>query len=211
METKTLVSVFGNYIDIYDIEQAVEDGATVRIYYENRLVKLNIKEEEVVQIDPQFDFITEGQELESQEKLKSKWARMEAVVGSETRIKRVAYDLVNHFEERIDAMDGKGMIVCMSRRICIELYKEIIKLKPEWHNDDDKYGFLKVVMTGSATDPLDWQPHIRNKQRRKQLGDEFRDPNSPMKLVIVGICGLLVLMCLVYIQCILINQCKDMD
>ena len=134
---KNTVSVFGNYIDIYDIEQAVEDGATVRIYYENRLVKLDLKEEEIVHIDPQFDFITEGQEIESQEKLKSKWARMEAVVGSETRIKRVAYDLVNHFEERIDAMDGKGMIVCMSRRICIELYKEIIKLRPEWHNDDD--------------------------------------------------------------------------
>ena len=166
---KNTVSVFGNYIDIYDIEQAVEDGATVRIYYENRLVKLDLKEEEVIHIDPQFDFITEGQELDSQEKLKSKWARMEAVVGSETRIKRIAHDLVNHFEERIDAMDGKGMIVCMSRRICIDLYKEIIKLKPEWHNDDDKYGFLKVVMTGNATDPLDWQPHIRNKQRRKQF------------------------------------------
>ena len=149
------------------------------------MVKLDLKEEEIIHIDPQFDFITEGQELESQEKLKSKWARMEAIVGSETRIKRIAYDLVNHFEERIDAMDGKGMIVCMSRRICIELYKEIIKLKPKWHNEDDKYGFLKVVMTGSATDPLDWQPHIRNKQRRKQLGDEFRDPNSTMKLVIV--------------------------
>ncbi len=182
---KNTVSVFGNYIDIYDIEQAVEDGATVRIYYENRLVKLDLKEDELPHIDPQFDFITEGQEFESQEKLKSKWARMEAIVGSETRIKRVAYDLVNHFEERIDAMDGKGMIVCMSRRICIELYKEIIKLKPEWHNDDDAHGFLKVVMTGSATDPLEWQPHIRNKQRRKQLGDNFRDAYSPIKLVIV--------------------------
>jgi type I restriction enzyme R subunit len=182
---KNTVSVFGNYIDIYDIEQAVEDGATVRIYYENRLVKLDLKEEELPHIDPQFDFITEGQEFESQEKLKTKWARMEAIVGSETRIKRVAHDLVNHFEERIDAMDGKGMIVCMSRRICIDLYNEIIKIKPEWHNDDDKYGFLKVVMTGSATDPLDWQPHIRNKQRRKQLGDTFRDAYSPIKLVIV--------------------------
>lgn len=182
---KNTVSVFGNYIDIYDIEQAVEDGATVKIYYENRLVKLDLKEEELPHIDPQFDFITEGQEFESQEKLKTKWARMEAIVGSETRIKRVAHDLVNHFEERIDAMDGKGMIVCMSRRICIDLYNEIIKLKPEWHNDDDKYGFLKVVMTGSATDPLEWQPHIRNKQRRKQLGDTFRDAYSPIKLVIV--------------------------
>jgi len=182
---KNTVAVFGNYIDIYDIEQAVEDGATVRIYYENRLVKLDLKEEEKPHIDPQFDFITEGQEMESQEKLKSKWARMEAIVGSETRIKRVAKDLVNHFEARFTEQEGKGMIVCMSRRICIELYNEIIKLRPEWHNDDDKHGFLKVVMTGSAADPLEWQPHIRNKARRKQLGDTFRDPNSPIKLVIV--------------------------
>ena len=182
---KNTVAVFGNYIDIYDIEQAVEDGATVRIYYENRLVKLDLKEEEKPHIDPQFDFITEGQELESQEKLKSKWARMEAIVGSGTRIKKVAKDLVKHFEARFTEQEGKGMIVCMSRRICIELYNEIIKLRPEWHNDDDNYGFLKVVMTGSATDPLDWQPHIRNKPRRKHLGDTFRDPNSPIKLVIV--------------------------
>jgi len=182
---KNTVAVFGNYIDIYDIEQAVEDGATVRIYYENRLVKLDLKEEEKPHIDPQFDFVTEGQEMESQEKLKSKWARMEAIVGSETRIKRVAKDLVNHFEARFNEQEGKGMVVCMSRRICIELYKEIIKLRPEWHNDDDMHGFLKVVMTGSATDPLDWQPHIRNKPRRKQLGDTFRDPNSQIKLVIV--------------------------
>ena len=182
---KNTVAVFGNYIDIYDIEQAVEDGATVRIYYENRLVKLDLKEDEKPHIDPQFDFITEGQEIESQEKLKSKWARMEAVVGSETRIKRVASDLVNHFEARFGEQEGKGMIVCMSRRICIELYNEIIKLRPEWHNDDDSHGFLKVVMTGSATDPLDWQPHIRNKSRRKHLGEIFRDAHSPIKLVIV--------------------------
>lgn len=182
---KNTIAVFGNYIDIYDIEQAVEDGATVRIYYENRLVKLELKEDEKPHIDPQFDFITEGQELESQEKLKSKWARMEAIVGSKTRIKQIAKDIVNHFEARYAEQEGKGMIVCMSRRICIELYKEIIKIKPQWHNEDDQYGFLKVVMTGSATDPLDWQPHIRNKPRRKQLGDNFRDPNSSIKLVIV--------------------------
>jgi type I restriction enzyme R subunit len=182
---KNTIAVFGNYIDIYDIEQAVEDGATVPIYYESRLVKLDLKEEEKPHIDPQFDFITEGQEIESQEKLKSKWARMEAIVGSETRIKQVAQDIIKHFEARYAEQEGKGMIVCMSRRICIELYKEIIELRPEWDNDDDNYGFLKVVMTGSATDPLDWQPHIRNKPRRKQLGDNFRDPNSPIKLVIV--------------------------
>jgi len=110
---------------------------------------------------------------------------MEAIVGSETRVKKVAQDIVKHFETRYAEQEGKGMVVCMSRRICVELYKEIIKLRPEWHNDDDNYGFLKVVMTGSATDPLEWQPHIRNKERRKQLGDIFRDPNSPIKLVIV--------------------------
>jgi len=184
-EDKNTVAVFGDYIDIYDIEQAVEDGATVSIYYESRLVKLDLKEEEKPHIDPQFEFITEGQEIESQEKLKTKWARMEAIVGSETRVKKVAQDIVKHFETRYAEQEGKGMVVCMSRRICVELYKEIIKLRPEWHNDDDNYGFLKVVMTGSATDPLEWQPHIRNKERRKQLGDIFRDPNSPIKLVIV--------------------------
>jgi len=184
-EDKNTVAVFGDYIDIYDIEQAVEDGATVPIYYESRLVKLDLKEEEKPHIDPQFEFITEGQEIESQEKLKTKWARMEAIVGSETRVKKVAQDIVKHFETRYAEQEGKGMVVCMSRRICVELYKEIIKLRPEWHNDDDNYGFLKVVMTGSATDPLEWQPHIRNKERRKQLGDIFRDPNSPIKLVIV--------------------------
>lgn len=182
---KNTIAVFGNYIDIYDIEQAVEDGATVPIYYESRLVKVDLKEDEKPHIDPQFDFITEGQEIEHQEKLKTKWARMEALVGSETRIKQIAKDIINHFEARYAEQEGKGMIVCMSRRICIELYNEIIKLRPEWHNDDDNYGFLKVVMTGSAMDPLDWQPHIRNKQRRKQLGDNFRDPHSPIKLVIV--------------------------
>lgn len=184
-EDKNTVAVFGDYIDIYDIEQAVEDGATVPIYYESRLVKLDLKEEEKPHIDPQFEFITEGQEIESQEKLKTKWARMEAIVGSETRVKKVAQDIVKHFETRYAEQEGKGMVVCMSRRICVELYKEIIKLRPEWHNDDDNYGFLKVVMTGSATDSLEWQPHIRNKERRKQLGDIFRDPNSPIKLVIV--------------------------
>ncbi|NYB52067.1 MAG: type I restriction endonuclease subunit R [Methanobacteriaceae archaeon] len=182
---KNTVAVFGNYIDIYDIEQAVEDGATVRIYYENRLVKLDLKEDEKPHIDPQFDFVTEGQEMESQEKLKSKWARMEAIVGSKTRIKRVAQDVVNHFQQRLEAMDGKGMVVCMSRRICIELYQEIIKLRPDWHHDDDDQGFLKVIMTGSASDPLNWQPHIRNKPRRKHLGDVFKDPDSSFKLAIV--------------------------
>lgn len=180
---KNTVAVFGNYIDIYDIEQAVEDGATVKIYYESRLIKLELKHGE--RIDPWVEEVTEGEEIERKEKIKTKWARLEAVVGSKNRVKKIAQDIVYHFENRLEILDGKGMIVCMSRRICVELYKEIIKLKPEWHNEDDKEGFLKVVMTGSASDPVDWQQHIRNKQRRKELGDTFKDAKSPIKLVIV--------------------------
>ena len=182
---KNTVSVFGNYIDIYDIQQAVEDGATVRIYYESRLVELEIEETERSHIDIDFEEVTEGEEIDRKEQLKTRWARLEAVVGSEKRIKKVAADIVKHFEDRLETIDGKGMIVCMSRRICVELYNEIIKLKPEWHSEDDNDGFLKVVMTGSASDPVRWQQHIRNKQRRKELGDTFRDPDSPFKLAIV--------------------------
>jgi type I restriction enzyme R subunit len=180
---KNTVAVFGNYIDIYDIEQSVEDGATVRIYYESRLIKLELKDEE--RIDPWIEDVTEGEEVARKEKLKSKWARLEAIVGSKNRIKKIAQDIVYHFENRMETLEGKGMIVCMSRRICVDLYNEIIKLKPEWHSDEDTQGFLKVVMTGSASDPADWQQHIRNKQRRKELGDIFKNPKSPFKLVIV--------------------------
>ncbi|MDZ4170987.1 MAG: type I restriction endonuclease subunit R [Methanobacteriaceae archaeon] len=182
---KNTIQVFGDYIDIYDIEQSVADGATVRIYYENRLIKLDMDEAKKALIDPDFDNITEGEEAEIKEKLKSKWARTEAIVGSEKRIKEMAQDVVDHFTSRLDAQDGKGMIVGMSRRICIDLYNEIIKLKPEWENEDDNKGFLKVVMTGSAADGEDWQKHIRNKQRRKELGETFKDPDSEIKLVIV--------------------------
>ena len=182
---KNTIQVFGDYIDIYDIEQSVADGATVRIYYENRLIKLNMDEARKALIDPDFEDITEGEEAEIKEKLKSKWARTEAIVGSEKRIKEMAQDVVNHFTSRLDAQDGKGMIVGMSRRICIDLYNEIIKLKPEWESEDDDKGFLKVVMTGSAADGEDWQKHIRNKQRRKELGETFKDPDSEIKLVIV--------------------------
>ncbi|MDP2845810.1 MAG: DEAD/DEAH box helicase family protein, partial [Candidatus Methanoperedens sp.] len=126
-------AVFGNYIDIYDIEQAVEDGATVRIYYESRLAKLELKPEERPKIDPEFEDVTEGEEVEKKEKLKSKWARLEAIVGSEKRIKLIARDIVDHFEKRLEVLEGKGMIVCMSRRICIELHNEIVKLRPKWY------------------------------------------------------------------------------
>lgn len=178
-------AVFGNDIDIYDIEQAVEDGATVRIYYESRLAKLELKEEEKPKIDPEFEDITEGEEINKKEKLKTKWARLEAIVGSEKRIKQIAKDIVNHFENRLQTIDGKAIVVCMSRRICIDLHNEIIKLKPKWYHKDDDKGFVKVIMTGSASDPVDWQEHIRNKARRRELGDRMKAPDDPLKLAIV--------------------------
>lgn len=178
-------AVFGDYIDTYDIMRAVEDKATVRIFYESRLAKLDIKPEERPKIDPEFEEVTENEEVERKEKLKTKWARLEALVGSEKRIKNVAEDIIKHFESRLEALEGKAMIVCMSRRICVELYNEIIKLRPQWHSDNDMEGFIKVVMTGSADDPVDWQQHIRNKPRRAAIGDRMKDPSDPLKLTIV--------------------------
>ena len=178
-------AVFGGDIDVYDIEQAVKDGATVRIYYESRLAKLELKPEERPKIDPNFEDVTEGEEIKKKEKLKSRWARLEAIVGSKRRVSRIAKDIVKHFEERLDALEGKAMIVCMSRRICIDLHKEIKKLRPQWYEKDDEKGFMKVIMTGSANDPVEWQEHIRNKPRRRALGDRMKDPDDPMKLAIV--------------------------
>jgi type I restriction enzyme, R subunit len=178
-------AVFGDYIDVYDIQRAVEDGATVRIYYEGRLAKLELKAEERPKIDPEFEEVTEEEDVATKTKLKSKWARMEAMVGTPKRIGLIAKDLVQHFQNRQDAMAGKAMIVCMSRRICVDLYNEITKLHPEWHSDDDEKGAIKIVMTGSAADVLEWQPHIRNKPRREFLAKRFKDPNDSLKLVIV--------------------------
>lgn len=178
-------SVFGKYIDVYNITQAVEDHATVPIYYESRLAKIDLKEEERPKIDPEFDEITEGEEETRIEKLKSKWARLEAMVGSEKRLKLIAKDIVDHFEKRTSAMEGKGMIVTMSRRIAVELYNEIIALRPLWHNDDEKKGFIKVVMTGSAADPEKYQPHIHNKESREMMADRMKDSTDELKLVIV--------------------------
>jgi type I restriction enzyme R subunit len=178
-------AVFGDYISIYDIQQAVEDGATVKIYYEGRLAKLELDEQEKPRIDPDFDEVTEGEELEKKEKLKTKWAALEAIVGTEKRTDLIAKDIVMHFEQRLEAMDGKAMIVCMSRRICVDLYNAIIKLRPSWHSDDDKQGVIKIVMTGSAADPLEWQQHVRTKSRREDLALRFKDPNDPFKIVIV--------------------------
>jgi type I restriction enzyme, R subunit len=178
-------AVFGDYISVYDIQRAVSDGATVPIYYESRLAKLALKDTERPKIDPEFEEATEGEEVERKEKLKSRWAQLEAVVGSEHRLKLVARDLVEHFESRLATLEGKAMVVCMSRRICVDLYRELVTLRPQWRGDDDEHGALKVVMTGSASDPLDWQQHIRNKPRREELAGRFRNPKDPFQIVIV--------------------------
>jgi len=178
-------AVFGGYISVYDIQRAVQDGATVPIYYESRLAKLALDEAERPKIDPEFEEATEGEEIERKEKLKTKWAQLEAVVGAEKRLGVVAHDIVEHFEKRLEAMDGKAMIVCMSRRICVELYREIVKLRPAWASEADDQGTVKVVMTGSASDPPDWQEHIRNKPRREALANRFRDAADPLRLVLV--------------------------
>ena len=178
-------AVFGDYISIYDIQRAVEDGATVPIYYESRLARLSLNERERPSIDPEFEEATEGEEVERREKLKSRWAQLEAVVGAENRLQQIAEDIVAHFEQRLEALEGKAMVVCMSRRICIDLYRELVRLRPEWHHDDDARGAIKVVMTGSASDPLEWQPHIRNKARREDLAKRFRDPADPLRVVLV--------------------------
>jgi type I restriction enzyme R subunit len=178
-------AVFGDYISVYDIQRAVFDGATVPIYYESRLARLELKESERPKIDPEFEEATEGEEVERKEKLKSRWAQLEAVVGSENRVQLIARDLVEHFENRLAVMGGKAMVVVMSRRIAVELYRALVALRPAWHGDGDEEGTLKVVMTGSASDPLDWQPHIRNKARREVLAARFRDAADPFQVVIV--------------------------
>jgi len=170
---------------VYDIQRAVADGATVPIYYESRLAKLALDEAERPRIDPDFEEATEGEEVERKERLKTKWAQLEAIVGTPKRLGLVARDIVEHFERRLEVLDGKAMVVCMSRRICVDLYRELVRLRPEWEAEDDEHGAIKVVMTGSASDPADWQGHIRNKPRREALAKRFRDPADPFRLVLV--------------------------
>lgn len=184
-EDKNTQAVFGNYIDVYDVRQAVEDGATVRIYYESRLTKIELSAADQEIMDERVEEVTEDDELTERQKRFAKWASKEAVVGSESRIKQIAVDLVTHFEQRLSAAEGKAMIVCMSRRICVALHNEIIKLRPHWYDPADDKGNIKVIMTGSASDPLDWQEHIRNKPRRQAIGDRLKDPKDPLKLVMV--------------------------
>lgn len=178
-------AIFGEYIDVYDISRAVEDGATVPIYYESRLARIEIPDEEKPKIDGEIEELTEDEAATEQERIKRKWATVEALVGSEKRLAMVAADLVRHFEDRVAAMDGKAMVVCMSRRICVALYDQIVKLRPDWHSDDDAAGKIKVVMTGSAADPQGWQPHIGTKARRDLLAKRAKDPKDTLKLVIV--------------------------
>ena len=178
-------AVFGDYISVYDILRSEEDKATVPIYYESRLAKLVLDEAEKPNIDPDFEEATEGEEVEQKEALKTKWVQLEAVVGSGNRMHQIAQDLVDHFEARLEEMDGKAMVVCMSRRICVDLYRELVRLRPHWHHNDDNHGQIKVVMTGSATDPQEWQQHIRNKNRRESLANRFRDVDDQFNIVLV--------------------------
>jgi type I restriction enzyme R subunit len=199
-------AVFGDYISIYDIQRAVADKATVPIYYESRIAKLGLNASELPKLDAEFEEITEGEEQTKKEKLKTKWAALEALVGDPKRIALIAADLVAHFEKRTEAMDGKAMVVCMSRRICVDLYEALIKLRPEWAsapNDEDenvertfqsvpegtssktRSTVVKVIMTGNADDGPEWQPHIRNKEKRRKLANRFKDSKDPFRIVIV--------------------------
>jgi type I restriction enzyme R subunit len=178
-------AVFGDYIDVYDIEQAVKDGATVRIYYESRLAKIKLSDADKAAMDQQVEEITEDDELTDKQKRFAKWASKEAVVGSEGRLKQVAKDMVAHFEERTKASKGKAMFIAMSRRIAVALHDEIVKLRPEWYSKDDDKGVIKVIMTGSSSDGPEWAEHIRNKKKRTDIGNRLKDPDDELKIVIV--------------------------
>ena len=184
-EDRDTRAVFGNYIHVYDMQQAKEDGATVAIYFESRLAKLSLKAEELPQIDSEVDELAEDEEDSQQAKLKSQWAALEKIVGAEPRIASVAADLVAHFEERNKAQTGKAMVVAMSREICVHLYNEIVKLRPDWHDADPEKGAIKIVMTGSASDKALLRPHIYSAQVKKRLEKRFKDPADPLRLVIV--------------------------
>ncbi|WP_407512283.1 type I restriction endonuclease subunit R [Acinetobacter baumannii] len=185
-EDKDTRAVFGDYVSIYDIQDAVDDGATVPIYYESRLAKLDINQTEIEELSDQVDEVVEDEEdVGNREKTKSEWSRLEKLVGATPRLKQIAADLVAHFEARTEATAGKGMIVTMSREICVHLYNEIVALRPDWHDPDPEKGKIKIVMTGSASDKPLLQPHIYNKQVKKRLEKRFKDVNDPLQLVIV--------------------------
>ncbi|WP_308364335.1 MULTISPECIES: type I restriction endonuclease subunit R [unclassified Microbulbifer] len=185
LEDKDTRAVFGDYIHVYDVEQAVKDGATVPIFYESRLAKIELREDALPKIDAEVDEITELDEEEVGERFKGRWAALAAVVGAEPRIQQVAKDLVGHFANRQGAMPGKGMIVCMSRAICVDMYNAIIAIHPEWHDRDPEKGAIKVVMTGSAADLVQFQPHLYSKETLKRFEERVKDPDDPLQLVIV--------------------------
>ncbi len=178
-------AVFGDHISVYDIERAIEDGTTVRIFYEGRLAKIDLVEKERPKIDPEFEEITEQEEAGEQSRLKKKWTRLEAMVGTEKRLRLIARDIVDHFDQRLQILDGKAMVVCMSRRICVDLYNQIIKLRPNWDSQDFGKGAIKVVMTGSASDPEHYSRHLMTGQARKLIEMRFKDPGDPLRMVIV--------------------------
>ena len=180
-------AVFGSYVSIYDIQQAVDDGATVPIYYESRLAKINLNQAELPQIDEEVEEILDSETADEQEKekAKSQWSALEAIVGTDTRLKEVAEDLIDHYEMRSQAQPGKAMIVTMSRAICVRLYDQIVALRPEWHADDHKSGAIKVIMTASASDKPELQPHHTSRVQKKDLEKRFKDPSDPLKIVIV--------------------------
>lgn len=184
-EDRDTRAVFGDYISVYDMQQARDDGATVAIYFESRLAKLGLKDEMLPEIDAEVDELAEDEEEDQQAKLKSRWAALEKVVGAEPRIKQVAADLVEHYEERCQAQTGKAMVVAMSRDICVHLYNAIVALRPDWHDEDPEKGAIKIVMTGSASDKELLRPHIYSKQVKKRLEKRFKDPADPLRLVIV--------------------------
>lgn len=182
---RSTAAVFGNTIDSYPVAQAVEDGATVPIYYEARLARIVLPEESKIEVDEDFEEVTEGEEEDVKGRLKSRWAKLEAMVGTATRLEQVAADILEHYERRTEILEGKAMIIAMSRRIAVELYAQIVKLRPEWDAKEDEEGVIKVVMTGTASDPERYQKHIRNKARLRDIQKRFKDPDDPLRLVIV--------------------------
>ncbi len=185
LDDRSTPAVFGDYIDTYTIRQAVDDGATVPIFYEARLARISLPDDEKPRIDEQFEEVTEDEEEDTRTKLKTTWARLEALVGTKKRLKLVAEDILDHWDRRVEILDGKAMIVCMSRRICVDLYRELTRLRPDWHADEDEGGVVKVVMTGSGSDPKAFHPHIRGKERQKAIEKRFKDPADPLRIVIV--------------------------
>ncbi|MEM5805250.1 MAG: type I restriction endonuclease subunit R [Candidatus Aenigmatarchaeota archaeon] len=182
---RSTLQVFGDYIHTYDLSQAERDKVIVPIIYENRWAKLGLENHAKEILDEKFEEITETEEVEVKEKLKGTWSRLERVLGSEDVLKKLAKDIVEHFEKRSEVMEGKAMVACISRRVCVDLYNYIIKLRPEWHDEDDKKGMIKILMTGSTDDPIEFQPHIRDKDRREEIKKRFVNPKDPLKIVIV--------------------------